>query len=244
MLLSPNQTHFRVRHCGVPFHLTWGNRCFLWSYILLPEISAKCNFLLGFHDYSSESSVMCSTADSFASRVTNVFAGCWPVCWHFFLTSKGHPCSPLVPFPAQFTCNLEKPTLFWKCFTISELYSNECSCFLHRILHQILTGVLTWPWLLTYSRLNIRRKGIWSYLLMFLAPNIVSFPGQMVNVYLLNKVKVEWMLSSHRNAHTYMCTQLWEMYWSLSVHHRTQSWKTHCLLYCDPLYLFRYLCHV
>lgn len=70
----------------------------------------------------------------------------------------------------------EKPTLFWKCFTISVLYSNEYSCFLHRILRQILIGVLTWPWSLTYTRINIRRKGIWSYLLMFLSPNIVSFP--------------------------------------------------------------------
>lgn len=156
---------------------------------------------------------------------------------------KGIPVLHSYLLQPSLLATFEKPTLFWKCFTISEMYSNECTCFLHRILHQIFIGVLTWPWSLTYSRLNIRKKGIWSYLLMFLAPNIVSFSGKMVNVYLLNKVKVEWMLSSHGNAHTYMRTQLWEMYWSLSVRCRTQSWKTHCLLYCDPLYLLRYLCH-
>lgn len=157
---------------------------------------------------------------------------------------KGIPVLHSYLLQTSLLATFEKATFFENVSPSPSCTLKECTCFLHRKLCQILIEVLTWSWSLIYTGINIRRKGIWSYLLMFLSPNKWFFPEQMVNVCLLNKLKVEWMLSSHRNVYTYMCTQLREMYWSLNVRHGTQSWKTHCLLYCDPLHLPRYLHHI
>lgn len=129
---------------------------------------------------------------------------------------KGIPILHSYLLQPRLHATFETLTPFWKYFLVSELYSNAFPCFLHRILCQILICLLTWSLSLPHSRINIRRKRIWSYLFMFISPNIVSFLEQMAHVYLLNKNTYAFQ-SQKKCTHIHIHTQLWEMSWSLNT---------------------------
>lgn len=119
---------------------------------------------------------------------------------------KGIPILHSYLLQPRLHATFETLTPFWKYFPVSELYSNAFPCFLHRILCQILICLLTWSLSLTHTRINIRRRRIWSYLFMFISPNIVSFLEQMAHVYLLHKNTYAFQSQKKMHTHTHTHT--------------------------------------